>query len=97
MNQLDILKDMARAGFTFGKDNDGPYFEHEAIFEAINKWTSTLWGDRLYYKFHLRDGMPHMTIDIPGFEESHQVYLEDDGLDIDRLIAGTFHLYTWIP
>jgi hypothetical protein len=96
MNQYELLQGMAKAGFTFGRDDDGTYLQHDGIYDALEKWTSALWGERLYYKFHL-EGMPHITLDVPGFEESHQVYLEDDGLDIDRLISSTFHLYSWIP
>jgi len=37
-----------------------------------------------------------MTMSVPGYTESHRVYLEDDDLDVDRIIAGTFHLYSWL-
>lgn len=96
MNQLELLSAMAKAGFTFGKDSEGTYLVHEDIYEAINKFTSTLWGDRIPYKMIMNKGLPRVEFNMPGYESGYEVYLEDDELDVDRLIAAAFHMYSWI-
>lgn len=97
MNEYQLLCDLAKAGFTFGKDEGGTYLTHEALFEDLNKWTAALWGDRLYYKFMRKTAMPHMVLSVDGFEDQHQVWLEDDELNVDRVVSGVIHMYTWIP
>jgi hypothetical protein len=89
---------MAKAGFTFGKDQDeGTWLRNESLYNDLNKWTATLWGEQLYYTFHLNVPMPHIRLRIDGFEDQHHVWLEDDELNVDRIIAGVIHMYTWIP
>ena len=97
MNQLELLSAMAKAGFTFGKDDEGTYLVHEGVYEAIEKFTSTMWGQRIPYKLNAgTNGMPYVSFSMPGYEEGYRVYLEDDELDVDRLIAAAFHMYSWI-
>jgi hypothetical protein len=38
-----------------------------------------------------------MTLSIDGFEDQHRIWFEDDELDLDRIITGVIHMYTWIP
>jgi hypothetical protein len=97
MTQLELLQTMAKAGFTFGKDTAGTYLTHNELFESLNKWTVALWGDRVFYSFHLNESMPHITLTIDGFEDMHRVWLEDDELNLDRIIAAVIHMYTWVP
>jgi hypothetical protein len=98
MIKYELLQQMAKAGFTFGKDTSHtPYLVHEELYELLNKWTACLWGDRLNYKLY--DSGPHgyMTLSIDGFEDQHRIWFEDDDLDLDRIITGVIHMYTWIP
>jgi hypothetical protein len=99
MNQLELLRDMAKAGFTFGRDQDeGTWLRNESLYNDLEKWTSTLWGDKLYYSWHTANvANPRMQLRIEGFETQHIVWLEDDELNVDRVIAGVIHMYTWIP
>lgn len=99
MNQLELLRDMAKAGFTFGKDpEEGTWLRNEELYNDLNKWTAALWGDRLFYSWQTANVMqPRMALRIEGFETQHTVWFEDDELNVDRIIAGVIHMYTWIP
>jgi hypothetical protein len=101
VNQLELLKSMAKVGFVFGKDMDKKtWLAHPELFESLEKWTSAMWGDQLYYKFHLDAPLPHLALNIDGFEVQHKVYLDEEDeaeMNLDRIITGVIHMYSWIP
>lgn len=101
MNQLELLRGMAKAGFVFGKTSDKEtWLAHPELFEALEKWTSAMWGNQLLYQFHLNAPIPYLELHIDGFEDQHRVWLDEEDeaeMNLERIITGVIHMYSWIP
>lgn len=101
MTQFELLQKMAKAGFVFGKTMDKEtWLAHPELFEALEKWTTAMWGEQLLYKFHLNEFVPYLELAVEGFEDQHRVWLDEEDeaeMNLERIIAGVIHMYSWIP
>lgn len=90
MNQLELLRAMAKAGFRFGKDDYvGTYLIHDEIYRTIQKVVEPVWGEQLPYYFVQPD---LFVFEFP--EGSLSIQIEDDEHDIQKLLLATFNAYT---